>query len=102
MSSLAPVCSILASTAALPLDAAIRHPVISLFVLALGACVGSFLNVVIYRLPLNLSVSNPKRSFCPSCKTQIPAWQNLPILKLDFAPGQMREMQGTDLRPLRP
>jgi len=80
MTSLAPVCSVLASTAALPLDSAMRHPIISLIVLSLGACVGSFLNVVIYRLPLNLSVSNPKRSFCPSCKTQIPAWQNIPIL----------------------
>jgi leader peptidase (prepilin peptidase)/N-methyltransferase len=66
--------------AAAPLQTALQHPVLSLFVLALGACVGSFLNVVIYRLPLDLSVSNPKRSFCPSCKSQIPAWQNIPIL----------------------
>ncbi|MGV3661082.1 MAG: prepilin peptidase [Prosthecobacter sp.] len=46
----------------------------------IGAGIGSFLNVVIYRLPLGLSVNKPKRSFCPSCKTQIPMWQNIPLL----------------------
>lgn len=49
-------------------------------VVLLGACVGSFLNVVIYRLPLGLSVNQPKRSFCPLCKNPIVWWRNIPIL----------------------
>ncbi|MCO5296463.1 MAG: prepilin peptidase [Fimbriimonadaceae bacterium] len=34
----------------------------------LGATVGSFLNVVVYRTPRNLSLSDPPRSFCPKCR----------------------------------
>src|SRR6478609_1272181 len=50
------------------------------FAFAFGCCVGSYLNVVIYRLPIpGLSTSKPRRSFCPSCKYQIPMWQNIPI-----------------------
>ena len=46
----------------------------------LGAVVGSFLNVCVYRLPLDLSVNQPRRSFCPACKKPIPWHQNLPLI----------------------
>jgi leader peptidase (prepilin peptidase) / N-methyltransferase len=50
----------------------------ALIAFALGACAGSFVNVVAYRLPRDISIVAP-RSFCPNCKTAIPFWANVPI-----------------------
>lgn len=50
-----------------------------LFVLVAGACLGSFLNVVIYRLPRRMSIVAP-RSFCPYCGKMIQPWENIPLV----------------------
>jgi leader peptidase (prepilin peptidase) / N-methyltransferase len=44
-----------------------------------GASVGSFVNVVAYRLPREISIATP-RSFCAECNRPIPRWANIPIL----------------------
>lgn len=60
------------------------------FVAILGAVVGSFLNVVIYRLPRGLSVSQPRRSFCPHCGNGIAAGDNIPVLSWLALGGRCR------------
>jgi len=61
-------------------DNSIYQFLFSIFAFILGAAVGSFLNVCIYRLPRDLSVNQPRRSFCPACKKPIPWHQNLPLI----------------------
>ena len=45
----------------------------------LGSCVGSFYNVIVYRMPRGISLLNPP-SHCPLCKKRIPIRYNLPIV----------------------
>lgn len=54
----------------------------------LGACVGSFLNVVIYRVPLDIPVNDPPRSFCPECEKPIPWYLNIPVLSWALLRGK--------------
>lgn len=49
-----------------------------LIVFALGAAIGSFLNVVIYRIPAGLSLLYPP-SRCPQCRRRLKVYDNVPI-----------------------
>jgi len=55
-----------------------------------GLIVGSFLNVVIYRDGRNLSVSHPRRSFCPHCQTSLTWQENIPLLSYVIQYGRCR------------
>ncbi|MFW8745060.1 prepilin peptidase, partial [Mesorhizobium japonicum] len=55
----------------------------------LGLAVGSFLNVVVYRVPAGLSVVRP-RSACPDCGHAISAWENIPVLSWILLRGRCR------------
>jgi len=56
----------------------------------LGACLGSFANVCIYRLPKTKQIISG-RSFCPKCKKKISWYDNLPIISFLFLSGKCRK-----------
>ena len=62
------------------------------FIIALGSCIGSFLNVVIYRLPRDISLVHPP-STCPSCNTQIKFYHNIPIVSWLVLGGKCKYCQ---------
>lgn len=66
--------------------------VVELGAALLGACVGSFLNVVVYRLPQSEPArrSLGGRSHCPRCGQQIAWYDNLPVLGWLFRAGRAR------------
>ena len=60
------------------------------FAFALGAVVGSFLNVVIYRVPAGLSIVTPG-SRCPECESPIRWYDNIPIISWFILGGKCRQ-----------
>ena len=66
----------------------------------LGLVVGSFLNVVIHRLPRGESVVRP-RSRCPACTAPIAAWDNVPLLSYLWLRGRCRRC-GASISPRYP
>src|SRR5262245_3332390 len=66
-----------------------QHVIIILFIFALGACVGSFLNVVVWRLPRDESLITPP-SRCPQCGTRLAWYDNVPIFGWIFLQGECR------------
>lgn len=65
------------------------HAVILVFTVILGLCVGSFLNVVIARIPERRSIISPG-SACPRCRTPIAWYDNLPVLSYALLRGRCR------------
>lgn len=59
----------------------------------LGLMVGSFLNVCIYRLPQELSLFRPARSFCPGCNNTVAWFDNIPVLSYLLLRGRCRHCQ---------
>src|SRR5271163_1893187 len=64
-------------------------PFLASAIFVLGLCFGSFLNVCIYRLPLDLSVVAPG-SACPRCKRPIAFYDNVPVISWLFLRGRCR------------
>ncbi len=63
--------------------------IMSLFVLLAGTCIGSFLNVCIYRLPAGLSIAYPP-STCPQCQQPIRFYDNIPVVSYILLRGRCR------------
>lgn len=64
-------------------DLAVVYTMIGVF----GLLVGSFLNVVIYRVPRDESLISPG-SHCPSCQMEIKPWHNVPVFGWLFLRGR--------------
>lgn len=65
-------------------------PIWTLFLFCFGLCVGSFLNVCIWRLPRNESVVSPP-SHCPKCEHELSWFENIPILSWLCLRGRCRK-----------
>lgn len=64
----------------------------NLWILFFGASVGSFLNVIVYRMPREMSLSSPP-SRCPGCETKIRRGDNLPVIGWLLLKGRCRACQ---------
>ena len=71
----------------MPIDAA--HWLIVLWLCLVGGTIGSFLNVVVYRLPLGISLIRPP-SHCPPCKQPIRWFDNVPVFGWIMLRGRCR------------
>src|SRR5512141_769143 len=79
------------SRMALPVDNVINIPlpIACAITAAVGAIIGSFLNVVIHRIPREQSIALPS-SKCPSCKTAIKPHDNIPVISYLILGGRCR------------
>ncbi len=63
---------------------------IYIFAFIFGTIVGSFLNVVVYRLPRKGSILKPAFSYCPNCGKTIKWYDNIPVISYIFLKGKCR------------
>ncbi len=63
----------------------------------LGATIGSFLNVVIYRMPRGISLAKPAHSFCPNCNTTLGPRDLIPLLSWAMSGAKCRHCAALNL-----
>ncbi|WP_303869934.1 A24 family peptidase [Acetobacterium wieringae] len=61
--------------------------ILYLYIFVIGMVIGSFLNVVIYRVPREISVAKG-RSFCPNCNAPIKGYHNIPVFSYFWLRGK--------------
>jgi leader peptidase (prepilin peptidase)/N-methyltransferase len=69
------------------------QPLVIVYAFAVGAVVGSFLNVLIWRVPRRMSIVRPG-SHCPACSSPIRWFDNVPILSWLLLGGRCRSCRG--------
>jgi prepilin signal peptidase PulO-like enzyme (type II secretory pathway) len=74
--------------------------IVVMYGVLIGGAVGSFLNVVAYRLPLGMNLSRPG-SRCPKCTRPIRPWHNIPVLGWLLLRGRCRDC-GAPISPRYP
>ena len=94
MTAVVPLLSLPATLAVAPLWSVVLLAVVG------GLAIGSFLNVVVYRLPRRLSVLRPP-SFCPACGTAVRARDNVPVVSWLVLRGRCRSCR-TAISPRYP
>lgn len=75
----------------------IHHPLIpvwTIFLFFLGLCIGSFLNVCIWRLPRDESISFPP-SHCPKCDHELSWYENIPLISWLCLKGKCRNCKNS-------
>jgi len=70
------------------------------FFFLVGLAIGSFLNVIIYRLPKGISIIKPP-SHCPSCRGKIKFYDNIPLISFIMLRGKCRYC-GAKISPIYP